>query len=103
MQDTTGALVVPGSFPIHDLDDIGISLPAGQSVTVAGLVLEHLGHLPDAGEHVIVDRYDIEIATVDQRSLSTVRNVAPATEPNPGDGLMAGGRCWLRRPAQIGP
>jgi len=41
-----GTLVVPGRYPIHDLEDIGVELPEGEYSTVAGLVLDRLGHIP---------------------------------------------------------
>ena len=44
-----GAMVLPGSFPIHDLPDLGVELPEGPYTTVAGLALDQLGRLPAAG------------------------------------------------------
>jgi putative hemolysin len=43
-----GALVLPGTFPIHDLVDLDVDLPKGDYTTVAGLLLDRLGHIPDA-------------------------------------------------------
>ena len=41
-RDDDGALLLPASFPMHDLPDIGIELPPGQYATVAGLILRGL-------------------------------------------------------------
>ena len=44
-----GALLLPGTFPIHDLPDVGVDLPgrpAGDYTTVAGLILAGLGADP---------------------------------------------------------
>ena len=49
-----GGTLVPGDFPIHDLPDIGLELPEGDYSTVAGLVLDALGHIPEPGEVVRV-------------------------------------------------
>jgi putative hemolysin len=70
-----GSLVLPGSFPIHDLPDLGISLPDGAYVTVAGLVLDRLGRIPGKGETVDVDRWRLEVLDVDHNAITQVRLV----------------------------
>lgn len=85
--DEHGALLLPGSFPMHDFDDLGITLTReGDFVTIAGLVLDVLGHLPQVGEHAIVDGYAIEVVGVGANSISAVRMVeieTPPEEPPP--------------------
>ncbi|MFY1632439.1 hemolysin family protein [Solwaraspora sp. WMMB335] len=72
-----GALLVPGTFPMHDLTDIGVELPgrpAGDYTTVAGLVLTHLGHIPtSAGETFDIDGWSLTVAAVDHHAISAVR------------------------------
>jgi putative hemolysin len=68
-----GSVLLPGSFPIHDLPDLGISLPEGPYTTVAGLVLDRLGHLPDPGETVQVDGWQLEVLAVDHRAITRLR------------------------------
>ena len=41
--------------------------------TIAGLVLERLGRLPRAGEHVLSDGVDIVIDEVDEKAIVRVR------------------------------
>jgi len=72
-----GSLIVPGSFPIHDLPDLGVSLPEGPYATVAGLVLEQLGRLPEPGETVQVDGWRLEVLAVDRRAITRLRLVPP--------------------------
>jgi putative hemolysin len=74
-RDPDGSLVVPGGFPIHDLPDIGVhEIPDGAYTTVAGLVLERLGRLPDApGDQVTVGEWDLEITAVDRHAVTEVR------------------------------
>ncbi len=70
-----GSLVLPGSFPVHDLPDLGISLPEGPYATIAGLVLDRLGRLPDKGEVVEVDGWRLEVVAVERRAITRVRLV----------------------------
>jgi magnesium and cobalt exporter, CNNM family len=68
-----GSMVLPGSFPVHDLPDLGVSLPEGSYATVAGLVLERLGRLPSAGDVVEVDRWRLEVLAMDRNAIGRVR------------------------------
>ncbi|MFI7210360.1 hemolysin family protein [Micromonospora maritima] len=74
--EADGTLVLPGTFPVHDLTDLGVDLPnrpAGDYTTVAGLVLICLGHIPTvAGETVRVDSWELTVAGVDQRAIAEV-------------------------------
>ena len=47
-----GTIVLPGTFPIHDLDDIDVDLPTGDYATVAGLVLERWAGSPSSADCV---------------------------------------------------
>ncbi|GIJ22812.1 hemolysin family protein [Micromonospora lutea] len=74
--DADGSLLLPGTFPIHDLSDIGVDLPGrpdGDYTTVAGLVLAGLGRIPTAGEHLTVDGWRLEVTLADDRVVSGVR------------------------------
>ncbi len=77
-----GELVLPGSFPIHDLVDLDVELPEGDYTTVAGLVLDHLGHLPEAGESVEVGNWHIEVVSMNRRAIAEVRLQAKAERPS---------------------
>jgi putative hemolysin len=76
-----GAMVLPGSFPVHDLPDLGVELPAGPYTTVAGLVLDQLGHLPAAGEQVEVGGWVLEVLEVDRNAIQRLR-LRPAAAPS---------------------
>jgi putative hemolysin len=67
--------MLPGSFPVHDLADLAIALPEGSYATIAGLILDRLGHLPDKGEAVEVDGWRLEVLDVDRRAITRVRLV----------------------------
>ena len=70
----SGGFDVPGSFPIHDLEDVGLDLPAGDYTTVAGLVLDQLGRIPEtAGDSVVVGGWQLTVLEVEDRAIRRVR------------------------------
>lgn len=74
--EADGAMVVPGSFPLHDLPDLGIDLEddRGDYTTVAGLILAHLGHVPKVpGEVVHIDHISAEVVEIEGRAVSKAR------------------------------
>lgn len=72
IREADGSMVVPGRFPIHDLSDIGVDLPDGDYVTIAGLVLDQFGRIPSAGESIIVDDWQIQVRTVRGHAVTEV-------------------------------
>jgi putative hemolysin len=77
VREADGALLMPGSFPIHDLPDIGYeaSVPDdGDYTTVAGMVLAVLGHIPtEPGEVVTLPHFTAEVVEVTGRAITRVR------------------------------
>ncbi|HEX9186306.1 MAG TPA: hemolysin family protein [Vicinamibacteria bacterium] len=76
-----GQLEVDGSVPIHELEtDHGLELPESSSyVTLAGLVLERLGHIPQPGQSVEVAPYRLTVLALEGRRVARIR-----VEPLPG-------------------
>lgn len=72
-----GSLVLPGTFPVHDLDDLGVDLPdppQGDYATIAGLVLVVLGRIPDGpGDQVTVSGWTVEVLKVEHHAITSVR------------------------------
>jgi putative hemolysin len=68
-----GVLIVDGTFPVHDLPDLGVSLPAGPYTTVAGLVLHELGRLPQQQESADVGSWRLTALEVDDRAITRVQ------------------------------
>ncbi len=80
-REPDGTIVVPGTFPIHDLDDIDVDLPDGDYATVAGLVLEHLGRIPSVGDTATITDWEIEVRAMERHSITEVAMslVVPST------------------------
>lgn len=86
VRESDGALLLSGTFPIHDLPDLGLEvdhLDHGDYTTVAGLVLAQLGHIPKApGEVVELPRFTAQVVEVTGRAITKVR-VRPLPLPSP--------------------
>lgn len=76
-----GSLLVPGTFPVHDLIDLEVdigpmtarSVP-GDYTTVAGLVLVALGRIPTKpGDRVSLPKWDVEVTGVGRNAITEVR------------------------------
>jgi putative hemolysin len=83
-----GSLTLPGTFPIHDLVDLGVHVQApdsGDYTTVAGIVLRHLGRIPQApGDVVELRGWSIEVLAVVHHAITQVRlRPIPSSLPSP--------------------
>jgi CBS domain containing-hemolysin-like protein len=64
---------VDGSVPLSMLNEsLGTSFESDGFETIGGFVLEHLGHVPDAGEHIETGGYVIEVARMDGARISAL-------------------------------
>ncbi|BCJ77073.1 membrane protein [Catellatospora sp. IY07-71] len=88
-QGEDGDMLLPGTFPIHDLPDIGVTFeqrPGGDYITVAGLVIAVLGHVPtQPGEIVHLDGWTAQVTSVDRHAITEIR-LRPCGGPG-GDAL----------------
>ncbi|BBH67233.1 membrane protein [Actinoplanes sp. OR16] len=89
IREDDGAMLLPGTFPIHDLPDIGVDieeLDAGDYTTVAGLVLARLGHIPtEPGETVTIDGHTAEVVEITGRAITRLRLRPLAEVPSEED------------------
>lgn len=72
-----------GSHPDEVGEITGLHIPEGPYETLAGFVLERLGHLPEPGEEVGHEGWRIEVLEMDRHRIASVRLVAPPTGPDP--------------------
>ena len=80
-----GSLLLPGQFPVHDLADVGIHGELeGPYTTVAGLILDRLGRVPDGpGDRIAVDGWQLEVRSMRRHAIT---EVAAIPDPTPADG-----------------
>ena len=65
---------VDGGIGIEDLGErLGVKLPVGEYDTVAGLVLQHLGHLPKEGESLRIPGAEITVEAMSGVRIKAVR------------------------------
>jgi CBS domain containing-hemolysin-like protein len=66
---------VRGHVPITDLDDYGLSLPAGSDAynSVGGFVFGELGRLPKRGDMVRSNGYSLRVESVRENRIEAVR------------------------------
>ncbi len=80
-----GSWLVVGTFPIHDLIDLGIDAPTGEYTTVAGLVLDRLGAIPErAGVAIELPGWRVEVVSVEDRTIREVRFRPVVSSPDSG-------------------
>ena len=76
-----GTFVLDGRLHPDEVSEItGLELPDGDYETMAGFLLERLGHLPDAGERVEHLGWSLEVLEMDRHRIASVRVVAPEGE-----------------------
>jgi putative hemolysin len=72
-----GELLLAGTFPMHDLPDLGIEItdaPWGDYATIAGLVLAALGRIPtQPGDRVRLADWTVEVTSVERNAITGVR------------------------------
>jgi len=68
-----GSMELPGSFPAHDLEDLGVELDPGRHATIAGVVLEGLGEIPEVGATARVGAWLATVLEVTDRAILRVR------------------------------
>ena len=82
VREGDGTIVLPGTFPVHDLADLDIELRDGDYTTIAGLVLDEMNRIPTPGETIDIDSWQITIRSVGRHRITQValRPVASADD-----------------------
>jgi putative hemolysin len=69
-----GSFELPGTFPVHDLEDLGLPAPDDTgAATVAGLLLDALERLPEPGEQAAVGELLVTAVRVEGTVIELVR------------------------------
>ena len=77
----SGAWLLAGTLhPDEVADACGFEVPDGEYETLAGFVLDRLGHLPVVGEWITHDGWELEVIELDRRRISRVRLVPPVVD-----------------------
>ena len=77
-----GTVVVDGLAPLRTLNRrLGTQFPIDGPKTLNGLIVAHLGEIPDAGTRVDVAGQAIEILQTQDRGVKVVRLLAPVGRP----------------------
>jgi putative hemolysin len=78
----TGDVDVDGLLNLDDFyDETGIRLPDGPYETVAGFIVNQLGHVPEEGESVEYDAHRLQVTELDGRRIARVRVSPPTAGP----------------------
>ena len=86
----TGELEVDGLLNLDDFEDeTGVTLPEGPYETVAGYIVQQLGHVPDVGEQASYDGYTLTVCELDGRRVARVK-VERASDPAAANGAGPG-------------
>ena len=75
---------VDGATSLDEIEDLtGISFEGDPNDTIAGIMLDRMGHIPKNGEHpsVMIDGVRFTVVEVDQRRISKVLIVKKHTDP----------------------
>lgn len=78
------SLLVRGSCPVHVLrEETGVEIETRRADTVAGAVVEALGHVPRPGDEVLLDSWRLRVATVRGRRVTAVL-IRPRSQEDAG-------------------
>ncbi len=85
-----GSVVLPGGFhPDEVYDACGFAMPEGPYETLAGFVLDRLGHLPVEGEWFEEDGWLFRVAELERRRIAAVTVLAPGLPSHEPGGIAA--------------
>ena len=73
-----GSYLVDGSMAICDLNkDLKLNLPIDEAVTLSGLIIEHLEHIPKNQTTLVINQCKMEVLHIKHHQIKTVRVTPP--------------------------
>ncbi len=89
-----GTVVVDGLAPLRILNrKLGTDFPVDGPKTLNGLILGHLGEIPDAGTRVAIAGQTLEVLQTQDRGVKVVRLLAPVGRQSPAPLQSADGQA----------
>ena len=71
--------LVAGDCPVDDVnEDLGIGIPEGEYVTIGGFLFDRFGHIPEEGEALGYEGWELRVAEMDRRRVEKVVVRAPS-------------------------
>jgi magnesium and cobalt transporter len=65
--------LVDGGASIDDVrDQLGVDVPEGEYVTLGGFLFDAFGHIPEEGERLVHDGWELRVAEMDKRRVAKV-------------------------------
>ena len=81
-----GQFVVDALTPIGDFNErFGARFPDDEYDTIGGLVTEAIGHLPESGEELTLDRFQFRVTRADARRVRAFQVAVLAADPQDAD------------------
>ena len=81
-----GQFVVDALTPIGDFNErFGAGFPDDEYDTIGGLVTEAIGHLPEVGEELTLDRFQFRVIRADARRVRAFQVAVMAPDPQDAD------------------
>jgi CBS domain containing-hemolysin-like protein len=72
------SVTLPAALTADEVEErTGFRMPEGRYETLAGLVLDRLGRLPDPGDDICVDGWTLTVDAVERRRIERITLVAP--------------------------
>lgn len=76
-----GVHLLSGGLHPDEVEEItGLELPEGEYETLAGFVLDALGHIPEEGETVTHDGWNLEVIEMDRHRIAEIEVQAPPAD-----------------------
>lgn len=88
-----GRWLVAGDCPVDDVnEEIGAGIPEGEYVTLGGFLFDRFGHIPEEGEALLHDGWELRVAEMDRRRVGKVVVKAPSGSIDPAGPAPADGK-----------
>jgi len=70
--------LIDGAVPVDEASEaLGVELPDGEYVTMGGLLMDRLGHIPEEGEEIQLQDWRFKVSSMDRHRIEQVVATAP--------------------------